>query len=130
MDDNAENWAPEPLAADATAEEKEAYEQRYLDAFRGSMRFQLSEPIPWGDGKIDVLVMRPKAGDFKGVKVQVKGDGSLEYEPHAMAALCMVMAGHPRGATDRLSVQDMNDLAQHGLCFFGLSRRRGKKPSR
>lgn len=129
MDDNAENWAPEPLGDDATEEERAAQQQRYQEAFRSGMRFQLDEPIPWGDGKIDVLVMRPKAGDFKGVKVHLNGDGSMDFEPHTMAALCMVMAGHPRSATDRLSIQDMNALAKHGMFFFGLSRRAGKKPS-
>lgn len=130
MDDNAENWAPEPLGDDATAEQREAHQQRYLDAFRNGMRFQLAEPIPWGDGKIDVLVMRPTAGSFKHINVKVSGEGSMDYEPYSMAALCMVMAGHPRSATDRLSIQDMNALAQIGMIFFGLSRRAGKKPSR
>lgn len=130
MDDNAENWAPEPLGDDATEEERQEHLRCYLDAFTNGMRFQLSRPFPCGDGKVDVLVMQPKAGHFKGVKVHVNADGSMEYEPYAMAALCLVMAGHARSMTDRLSVQDMNALAQIGMIFFGLSRRDGKKPSR
>lgn len=119
--------APEPLGENATEAERAEHMGKYRDAFKSGMTFDLAEPFKWGDGQVETLRMKPSASAFRGVKVKMDGDGGIEYEPHLMAGLCIRMAGMPTSATDRLSVQDMNALAQHGIAFFGLSRTGGRK---
>lgn len=128
MEENTGNLAPEPLPDAASDDQKDEHSKRFLDAYRRPMKYQFQEPFKWGTGEVTEMEMKPTAGAFQGFSMHMDADGAIDFKPYDLAALCMKMAGFPESATRRLSVQDMNILAQHGLCFFGLYRSDGRKP--
>ncbi len=65
------------------------------------------------------LVLKPTARAFNGFSITAKQDGSVVYEPYALAKIGMSMAGHAPGFVDKLDVRDMNAVAQLVLSFFG-----------
>jgi hypothetical protein len=84
-----------------------------------SVTVKLTEPIEFGkDTVIEELVVRPTARAFREFSLPMKEDGTVLYQPYALAAVGVKMAGQPNAIVDKLSVKDMSALAQVVMGFL------------
>lgn len=83
------------------------------------MKLTLSQPIEFGkDNLISELDLKPTARAFKEFALPMKPDGGFLFQPYDLAVVGMKMAGHPAALADKLSVEDMNEIAQAVIGFF------------
>lgn len=79
---------------------------------------KLRDPVQFGSELIEELVFKPSARAFKEFSLPMDQRGKIDYQPYALAQVGIKMAGHPAAVVDKLSVRDMNEVAQAVLGFL------------
>ncbi len=80
---------------------------------------KLLDPVQFGEELIEELLIKPTARACKDFSLPMSAEGSLVYQPYALAAVGVKMAGRPPALLDKMSVRDMNTLGLAVLSFFG-----------
>jgi hypothetical protein len=80
----------------------------------------LRKPIPFGkDTVISELRLMVSARAFKEFSLPMKEDGTIMFQPYALAVVGIKMAGQPAAIADKLDVRDMMELATAVMGFIG-----------
>lgn len=90
--------------------------------------YTLTHPIQFGSETISELQLKPSAGAFKGFSQVVRDDGSVVFDPYALALVAVRMAGKAPAVADKLHPADMNRLAQVAMSFLVGGHETGKTP--
>ncbi len=93
-----------------------------------SVTLKLKSPIEFGKTTLEELVVVPTPRAYKGFSLSMTPEGKIDYQPYELATIGMRMAGQSSGAVDKMSIADMNALAQLVLSFFGESPTAGSEP--
>lgn len=95
-----------------------------------SVTIKLKSPIQFGKQSplIEELVLKPTARAFKEFSLPMTSDGKIDYQPYQLAAVGVRMAGQPNPVVDQLGVEDMIEVANAVLGFFGTNPNIGKTP--
>jgi hypothetical protein len=88
--------------------------------------------VPFGKEQvIEELVLKPNSRAFKDYELPMREDGTVLFQPYALAVVGLKMAGHIAGAAqivDRLCVADMMAVSHAVMGFFGPGLTTGSTP--
>lgn len=65
------------------------------------------------------LTLKPSARAFRDFSMPLKDDGTILFQPYALAAVGVKLAGQPPAFLDRMDPADMVEVAQAVMGFIG-----------
>ncbi len=89
---------------------------------------KLFRPVQFGEETIAELTIRPSAKSMRDLALPMKGDGTMLYEPYALAKVAVHMAGQPNAVLDMLHPTDVMTLSTVVMDFLGVGPGTGSKP--
>ena len=78
---------------------------------------KLRTPVQFGEEMIEELTLKPNSQAFRNFGLPMKEDGTIVFQPYALARVGVRMAGQPNAVLDKLDPADMWEVAQRVLGF-------------